>query len=181
MHFSPMQPQKSPDKLSRELREGKSADLSLRRWIIGFSLLGVAAGMVVGAYQTGLIKRLPDPKDGVFNATRVNASDYAYKRMQTPDGLFMIANYAVTAILAGAGGADRARSMPWLPVALLGKTATDVAVNVKLFVEEWGSNRLLCQYCFAANLASWASALLAAPGAMKAWDALQARDTQSAT
>jgi hypothetical protein len=50
----------SPGQLSRELREGTGPDLSRRRWAIGLSFLAAAVGAVVGAYQTGLIRRLPD-------------------------------------------------------------------------------------------------------------------------
>jgi uncharacterized membrane protein len=159
----------TPAQLSHELRKTHSAELSFRRYIVGFSLLGVAAGCVVGAYQTGLIKRLPDAgRNSVFNANQVNASDYAYKRWQTPDGLLMIANYAITAILAGAGGMRRFEQRQWLPIALAAKTIADVGVNAKLFVEEWQTNGKLCQYCLAANVASWVSMLMALPEAMKA-------------
>lgn len=166
----------SPADLSQQLRQGQSRDMQLRRWAVGLSLVGVAAGIVVSAYQTGLVKRLPDPPGGLFNATRVNASDYAYKRLQTPDGLLMIANYAATAILGGAGGAHRGTRAPWLSLALAGKAMADVVVNAKLFVEEWRTNRALCQYCLAANLASWATLLMALPEAMQAGRRLLGRD-----
>lgn len=41
----------NPTQLSRELREGQSPELTNRRWIIGLSLLGAAAGQVVTLYQ----------------------------------------------------------------------------------------------------------------------------------
>ena len=49
-----------PAALSRELREGRSPDLTRRRWAIGLSYAGGVIGMIVGAYQTGIFKRLPD-------------------------------------------------------------------------------------------------------------------------
>lgn len=167
----------SPAQLSRSLRQDDSDIMRLRRWVIGLSLFGAAMGQLIGAYQTGLIKRLPDPSEGVFNATKVDASDYAYKRFDTPDGLLMLATYALTAILAGAGGADRARQRPWLPLALAAKTGYDVVTNVQLFVEEWRSNRKLCQYCLAANLASWASALLVLPEALQAFRQIRGKQS----
>ena len=78
-----------PTQLSLELRHGQSPDLKRRRWIIGLSLLGVAAGQMVSLYQTGIIKHLPDPPLDVFNSDKVDASDYAYKRMDTPDALLV--------------------------------------------------------------------------------------------
>ena len=101
----------NPTQLSYELRRRKTPDLTRRRWIVGLNLLGVSMGQLVSAYQTGLVPRLPDPpgKLGeVFDATKVDASDYAYKRYRSPDGVAMITTYAVTTWLAGAGGEDRA-------------------------------------------------------------------------
>jgi Mn-containing catalase len=48
-------------KLSRYLCEGDDPDLRRRRWVIGLSLVGTAAGQIVGLYQTGIVKHLPDP------------------------------------------------------------------------------------------------------------------------
>jgi uncharacterized membrane protein len=119
-------------------------------------------------YQTGIIRRLPDPPLPGIDSNKVDASDYAYKRMQTPDGLIMLANYAATACLAGAGGKDRARSHPLLPIATALKTLADSALAVKLAREEWGDNRALCAYCQVATACSLASAVLALPEAAEA-------------
>ena len=102
----------SPARLSYQLRREDSPHLNCRRWLVGLSFVGSAAGMIVGLYQMGVLRRLPDLPVGPFDATRVDASTYAYKRLQTPDGLLLAATYAVTAILAGAGGWDRARENP---------------------------------------------------------------------
>ena len=70
----------APSQLSYELREEQSPDLTRRRWAIGLSLIGAAIGGVVGLYQTGIVKRLPDILPGrVWDAEKVDASDYAYK------------------------------------------------------------------------------------------------------
>src|SRR5947209_5546245 len=104
----------TPGQLSRELREGDTSDLTRRRWIIGLSVVGSAMGQIVSLYQTGILRRLPDPPLPIFDASRVDASDYAYRRFQTPDGLMMLVSYAFTALLAGAGGKSRARNNPVL-------------------------------------------------------------------
>ena len=157
----------SPSRLSRELRTGSGPDLRRRRKVLGLSMVGAAAGIVVSLYQTGLLKHLPDPP-GPFDSDKVDASDYAYKRAQTPDGLAMLVTYGVTALLAGAGGEDRARTLPWLPLALAVKVASDVATNMKLAQEEWSENGAFCAYCQTANLASLASLPLVLPEARKA-------------
>jgi hypothetical protein len=158
----------SPSRLSRQLRLGDSPDLGRRRKVIGLSMVGATAGILVSLYQTGILRHLPDPPFGPFDSDRVDASDYAYERARTPDGLAMLVTYGVTALLAGAGGEDRARTLPWLPLALAAKVASDVATNVKLAKEEWDENGAFCAYCQAANLASLASVPFVIPEARKA-------------
>jgi hypothetical protein len=158
----------SPRQLSRDLRERSDSDLRRRRWSLGLSLFGVAMGQIVALFQMGIIKRLPDPP-GPFDSTRVDASDYGYKRLQMPDSLLMIGNYAVTAMLAGAGGKDRAIRQPHLPIALAAKAGMDVATNLKLAQEEWAENKALCAYCQAATLASLATLVIALPEAVRAF------------
>ena len=51
----------NPTQLSHELRLETSADLNRRRWLVGLSMRGATIGQVVTLYQTGIIKRLPDP------------------------------------------------------------------------------------------------------------------------
>lgn len=157
-----------PARLSRELRGGRSADLKRRRWIVGLSLFGAAMGGIVSAYQTGIVRRLPDPPVGPFDSERVDASNYAYKRLDMPDGPLMLGTYAVTAGLASAGPEDRAETQPWLPLAVAAKALYDVQTNMRLAREEWQENKAFCVYCQSANLASLATAALALPEAWRA-------------
>ncbi len=159
--------------LSHELREAQSPDLTRRRWGIGLSLLGAAIGGVVAAYQTGLIKRLPDILPGrIWNAEKVDASDYAYKRLQSPDGMLMIGTYALTASLIAAGGKDRAEQASTLPLAAAAKALYDLITCVKLGQEEWADNKALCSWCQVATLASAATVALTIPEAARAARAL---------
>jgi Vitamin K epoxide reductase family len=152
-----------PHRLSLELRKGTGPVLRRRRWIVGLSLLGAAMGQVVGLYQTGILRRLPDLPVDPFDATNVDAADYGYRRLQTPDGLLMVLTYAATAILAGAGGRDRAAARPWLPLAVTAKTLYDSVTALTLAREEWRETRALCGYCQTATLASLASVALSLP------------------
>lgn len=163
----------SPATLSRELREGRSSDLSRRRWTIGLSIVGAAIGGVVTLYQTGIIRRLPDILPGpLFDAEKVDASDYAYKRLQMPDAPQMIITYAITAALASAGGAQRATRQPALPIALAAKAWYDLATCVKLGREEWADNKALCSWCQVATLISAITAALSLPEAIRAGETL---------
>lgn len=163
-----------PRLLSAELRLGSGPDLRRRRWILGLSLIGTLAGQIVLLFQTGLLRRLPDPP-GPFDSSRVDASDYGYSRLQTPDAALMLISYGVTAALAAAGGRDRARTNPALPVALAAKTAWDAATAIRLGREEWAENQALCAYCQAATVASLASLALALPEALTAMRAATGR------
>lgn len=164
-----------PTQLSRELREAVTPDLTRRRWIVGLSLLGTVAAQIVTLYQVGIIKHLPDPPLRVFDSARVDASEYAYRRLNTPDALMMLASYGVTAWLAGAGGKDRATSAPWLPIAMGLKVLGDTATAVELGREEWQENKALCAYCQLATVASVASLALAVPEVRRAAQVLLKR------
>lgn len=142
--------------------------------MVALSLVGTAIGQIVALYQTGMVKHLPDPP-GPFDSDRVDASDYAYSRLQTPDATLMIGTYAVTAALAAAGGADRAARQPLLPVATAAKAGFDLATNLKLAREEWSENKAFCAYCQAATLVSLATLVLALPEAVRAAKRLGAR------
>ncbi len=159
----------APAQLSHELREGQSPDLTRRRWGIGLSLIGAAIGGVVGLYQTGIVKRLPDILPGrIWDAEKVDASDYAYKRLQTPDAMMMVGTYALTAGLIAAGGKDRAEQAPALPIAAALKALYDLVTCVKLGREEWAENKALCSWCQMATLISAATVALTVPEAVRA-------------
>lgn len=158
----------NPTQLSHQLRKETTPDLHRRRWIIGLSMVGTVAAQVVSLYQTGIIKHLPDPPIPLFNSDKVDASDYAYKRADTPDALLMLVSYGLTAVLAGAGGKNRADTHPALPVAMGLKTVADTALALQLGREEWQENKALCTYCQAATLASAASVVLAVPEVIRA-------------
>lgn len=164
-----------PARLSRELREESSPELARRRAAIGLSFVGVAIGGIVGAYQTGLLKRLPDILPGkLFDAEKVDASDYAYKRMQTPDALLMMVSYGITAALAAAGGKNRAEENPALPLAGAAKAGYDLVTALRLAREEWAENKALCSWCQIATLASAATFALTLPEATRAAKAVAA-------
>lgn len=163
----------APSQLSHELREEQSPDLTRRRWGIGLSLVGAAIGGVVAAYQTGIIKRLPDILPGrIWDAEKVDASDYAYRRLQTPDAAMMLSTYALTAGLIAAGGKDRAEQAPALPIAAALKALFDFVTCVKLGRDEWAENKALCSWCQVATAISAVTVALTLPEAVRASKAL---------
>ena len=158
-----------PKQLSEELRQGKNPHMSRRRAIIGLSMLGGSMGQLVTLYQTGIVNHLPDPPgQQIFDADRVDASNYAYSRFNSPDGPIMIVTYALTAWLAAAGGLDRARRNPLLPIAMGVKLVLDGVVSAELAREEWSENKAFCEYCQVATVCSVASIVLAVPEVLTA-------------
>ncbi len=158
----------SPAQLSQDLRTGQSPDLARRRLGIGLSLAGAAIGAVVTAYQTGLVRRLPDILPGpIWDAEKVDASDYAYRHLQQPDAPSMLVTYGLTAMALSAGGRDRVRDNPALPVVAFLKAAGDLGICVGLAVEEWRENRKLCSWCQVATLISAVTVALTVPEAAR--------------
>jgi len=164
-----------PRQLSEELRKGQNPDLSRRRLIMGLSFLGATMAEAVSAYQVGMIDKLPDPPIPGIDSSKVDASDYAYSYFDTPDGLMMLVNYSITALLAGAGGANRATQAPFLPIAMAGKTLIDSIVALRLARIEWRDNEALCAYCQVATLCSIASFALSIPEASTAFQHLMGK------
>ncbi|BAU14807.1 vitamin K epoxide reductase [Leptolyngbya sp. NIES-3755] len=164
-----------PRQLSEELRKGQNPDLSRRRLIMGLSFVGATMAEAVSAYQVGMIDKLPDPPIPGIDSSKVDASDFAYSVFDTPDGLMMLVNYSITALLAGAGGANRATQAPFLPIAMAGKTLIDSIVALGLARIEWRDNEALCAYCQVATLCSIASFVLAIPEANTAFQHLMGK------
>jgi hypothetical protein len=126
----------SPAELGRELREGSGVYLKRRRGILGLTLFTSAVLAGVALYQTGILKKLPEPRWSGFDAEKVNGSAEAYSLFAVPDGLLGFTSYAVTACLAGAGGENRWRTNPWLAVAMGSKLLADAAFAGKLTYDE---------------------------------------------
>ena len=154
----------NPEELSRQLRQGSSRFLRHRRGTVGLSLAAIGSLGMVSLYQVGIIRRVPEPPLPFLDADGVDAAPEAYEVLDTPDAVLGIASYALTAALAAAGGEDRARERPWLPLALAGKVAFDVVQAGKLTLEQWTEHRAFCLWCLAAG-SSFAAAPLVLPEA----------------
>jgi uncharacterized membrane protein len=87
----------------------------------------------------------------------------------------MAVNYAITAWLASAGGLDRARRNPLLPIAMGIKLVLDSAVAAELAREEWSENKAFCEYCQVATFCSFVSLIIAAPEVIAATRTLLGR------
>ncbi len=91
----------------------------------------------------------------------------------------MVLNYALAAWLAAAGGLDRARRNPVLPIAMGVKILIDGIVFAELAREEWSENKAFCEYCQVATVCSFAS-LVAVPEMLTAVPTLTGREKNTA-
>ena len=164
---------RAAERVSDDLRRGRGDHLSQRRAIAGLDLLATLALGVVGAYQFGLLKRVPEPSLPGLGADAVDASAEAYEMLRTPDSAIGLASAAVTLVLAGMGDRDRARDMPLVPLALAAKAALDAAGGAYLFAEQVTKHKKVCSWCTVAALAQIATVPLALPEARTAWRRLR--------
>jgi hypothetical protein len=153
----------SSTELGWELRKGSSLFLGRRRGILGLTLFscGVLGG--VALYQTGILKKLPQPQWRGFSTERVHGSAEAYSMLEVPDGLLGLLSYAATACLVGAGSGNRARTKPLLPVVMGFKLLADAAFAGKLTLDEFTKLRAFSLWSLLAAGATFAALPLAIP------------------
>jgi hypothetical protein len=154
---------KNTAELGRELREGSSVYLKRRRGILGLNFFTCAVLAGVALYQTGILKKLPEPRWRGFEAEKVNGSAEAYSILTVPDGLLGFASYAATACLVGAGAGDRWRTRPLFPVTMGLKLLTDAAFAGKLTLDECRKFGAFSLWSLAAACATFTALPLAVP------------------
>lgn len=146
-----------------------------RRGIVALSLVSSAAMGVIALYQTGIIEHLPDLPLPRADADTVDASAEAYSRFDTPDAVLGLGSYAATMALAAMGGVDRTTETPWVPLAMAGKIAFDVANAVRLTIDQFVQQKAFCTLCLTAAAATFAMLPLAVPETVEAMRAVGRR------
>jgi hypothetical protein len=163
------------ERVSDDLRRGSGDFLEQRRRVAGLTSFAAAALGVVGLYQFGLLRRVPEPSLPFLDADAVDASGEAYQELKTPDAALGLLSAGVTLVLAGMGDRDRARTMPWVPLALAAKTAADAGGGLYLLAEQVTKHRKVCSWCTVAALAQLATLPIALPEARAALRRLAGR------
>ncbi len=164
-----------PQQLRREIQHNDSAEMRLRRAIVGTSLVGMASMAIVSLFQTGAIRHLPDPPLESFHSDKVNSSRTAYG-YGMPDGPITLGMHAANLALAAAGPPDRARTRPWLPLLAAAFAGAQAAVAAKyLFHQMPKVDRAWCGYCITDALAHFATFALTLPEAGRAVSATRRR------
>jgi hypothetical protein len=158
-------------RLSWELRHDSSGEMQRRRWVVGLSMLGVTLAQLMALQQTGIVRKLPDVPGPRVDPDEVNKHAYAYRRLALPNALLQVISFGATAALAAAGGSDRARRRPWLPLALLAKTGFDGWLAAREAQDALRHTRRVESYAALSGLTTLACIGLAA---FDAWSASRA-------
>jgi len=158
----------TPEELSEQLRNSDNEYLRRRRTVVGLSLVAVGSMGLIALYQMGIIKHLPEPPLPRLDADKVDASPEAYSRFSMPDGFLGLGSYAMTMGLAAMGGQDRARTDPWIPLALAAKVAFDTSQAVRLTVDQATKEKAFCSWCLLSALATFATVPFVIPEARAA-------------
>ena len=154
--------------VSDALRRETGSFLEQRRRMALLQTAAAAALSVVGLYQFGLLRSVPEPPLPGLDADRVDASGEAYSFLNTPDSSLGIVSAGVSLVLAGMGGRDRYRDQPWIPLLLLGKSVLDAAGATFLTAEQLTKHKKVCSWCTASAALLLASVPTALPEARAA-------------
>ena len=133
------------------LREGHSQSLERRRKIALFSSIGLIDFAIISLYQIGLIRHLPGIPGKVFDSDKVNASKKAYQ-MGLPDGTTGAALYAVTLMLASAGGVRKTGRRPLFTYLLGGAVFAGVGGALQYLYDMAKNQKKACPYCITGAL-----------------------------
>jgi len=161
--------------VSDALRRGSGAFLAQRRKMAVIQTAAATALSVVGLYQFGVLRSVPEPPLPGLDADRVDASGEAYAVARTPDSALGIVNAGVSLVLAGMGGARRHHDQPWIPIALLAKSVADAAGGLLLTTEQLTKHRKLCSWCTVTAALLVSTVPVALPEARAAWRTLRGR------
>lgn len=172
MHENKREKTEEIERLRDDLQEGESENLRRRRLIIGLSLVGIGAMTAATLFQTGIIKRLPDPPIENFDAQAVTSSDVAYA-LGGADAALSVASLAANIPAAAFGDEKRYLSKPLVPLAFAGKAFAEGVIAGWFFYRMAAKEKKWCAYCIVNAAAIWGVALLALPEARQALAALK--------
>ncbi len=155
--------------LGLELRDGTDPFVNGRRTVASLVLVSMGSLAVVALYQLGVFKRLPEPPLPCLDAEKVNGSAEAYRLLHMPDAVLGLGSYAATLGLVAMGGADRAHTQPYLPLALAAKAALDTVQAAALTRKSWVRFRAFSLYSLVTVAATFLALPTVLPEAVAAW------------
>jgi hypothetical protein len=140
-----------------------------RRIAMALTLVGMTSLAVISLYQTGILKRLPEPSLPGLDAEKVNGSAEAFEILNTPDAVLGLGSYAMTLGLETFGGRNRSRNNPWLPLALAAKCGVDVLQAARLTRKSWITFRAFSFYSLVTVAATFLTLPVVLSEALAAW------------
>lgn len=155
------------DRLRKDLRSGDEGSIRRRRAIVGVSLAGISSMAAISLLQMGLIKRLPNPNTPSIDSNKAALSDEAYA-LGTPDGPLAVTTLAANLPIAAFGEADRARTMPVVPLAAAAKALLDTSASAFYFYTMRYKIKTWCIYCMLGSIANLGVLALTIPEAIEA-------------
>lgn len=161
--------------VSDALRRGGGELLAHRRRAALLQTAAAGTFAVVGLYQFGVLRRVPEPPLPGLDADRVDASGEAYVLLRTPDSALGLLSAAASLVLVGMGGDQRHREQPWIPLLLLAKSVADAAGGLWLTAEQVTRHRAVCSWCTAATALLVATVPAVVPEARAAWRSWRGR------
>jgi uncharacterized membrane protein len=156
-----------PPEVREQLTENNTAALKRRRAIIVLSLVGLGSAAAASLLQTGVVKHLPDPPKGNFDADKVVKSDEAYV-FGIPDATIALVGLAANVPIAAFGGANRVYEQPIVPILAAGKSAVEAAFAGWYFYQMPTKEKAWCGYCILGAAAYFSIFALALPEAFEA-------------
>jgi hypothetical protein len=159
--------------VSDALRRQSSRYLDSRRRTAVLQMGAAATLGIVGLYQFGVLRSVPEPPLPGLGAAAVDASGEAYRVLHTPDATLGIASAGISLVLAGMGGARRHEDQPWIPLVLLAKSLADAAGGIYLFAEQLSKHKKVCSWCTASAALLVATVPAVLPEAKAAWKAFR--------
>jgi uncharacterized membrane protein len=161
--------------VSDALRRGSGGFLDSRRRAAALQMAAAGTLGVVGLYQFGLLRSVPEPALPGLDADRVDASGEAYAVLNTPDAAVGITSAAISLVLAGMGSEKRHEEQPWIPLLLCGKSLLDAMGGLYLFAEQVTKHRRVCSWCTVSSAFLVATVPAVLPEAHAAWKAWRGR------
>ncbi|MCO5168752.1 MAG: hypothetical protein M9894_20625 [Planctomycetes bacterium] len=134
------------DAIREALRNDRSTSMVRRRRIALLAALGLADFALISLYQTGVIRHLPDLPGRLFDSDQVNASHKAYA-WGLPDGTTGAMLYALTLMLATAGGTRATGRPPFLSLVMGGVVGVGVVGALDYLRDMVFEQRRVCLYC----------------------------------
>ena len=159
--------------LASQLCGGAGEFLGHRRTAVVLVLVSMRSLAVVALYQPGLLRRLPEPSLPGLDAEKVNGSAEACALLNTPDAVLGLGSYAATLGLVAMGGPGRARTQPWMPLALAAKAGFDTVQAATLTRKSWVEFRAFSLYNLVTVAATFLALPIVVPEARSAWHQLK--------